>query len=298
MQVNLNRRDSNLVFASKSMYRNFQHFMIDSGPALVAGLGIMRAHEPFELIAPNPLPVERKFMKMMEIPPDKKFVDIRTCTSKILFLPLHGPPLIYPPDHFDFFSNRIQMHRPPSTHVPAKKYAIFAARDIGSRNIANEQEVIAELERYVKKHLDLEFKVFKGSQYSLEEAAELFRYADLIVGVHGGAMAHMMFATKCPVIEIAGYFLANAELWKTYYQCGWLGATVKHISIKKRNGKCDMSELNLALELYRTNKRPERCMEVVDTATNSMLVLRDGPWEIDNNLDKWKQWKPAMEAGN
>jgi capsular polysaccharide biosynthesis protein len=231
-------------------------------------------------------------MKMMEIPADKKFVDVRTCTSKILFLPLHGPPLIYPPDHFDFFSNRIQMHRPPSTRVPARKYAIFAARDNGSRNIANEKEVIAELERYVKKHLDLEFVVFKGSQYSLEEAAELFRYADLIVGVHGGAMANMMFATKCTVIEIAGYVQANDELWKTYYQSGWLGATVKHISIKKRNGRCDMSELHMALEFYRTNKRPERCMEVVDTATNSMLVLRDGPWEIDNNLIKFKQWKP------
>ena len=141
-------------------------------------------------------------------------------------------------------------------------------RDIAYRELANEAFVLNVLREYLAEHApSLELLVFSAQKYSFQESVDIMRSADLVVGVHGGAMANTIFAPgNATIIEFCRAKPGDPP-WTSYFSNGW--ETRTHICVQRRLISCDnvvtsivdVDELTAALNLWRTGERPAICHE-------------------------------------
>jgi hypothetical protein len=81
--------------------------------------------------------------------------------------------------------------------VSARPAIVYAARrNVTMRNLvaADEEAVLASLSALASAH-DLELVAFDGTQKDIQATIRLFRRAQVVVGVHGGALSNILFCT-------------------------------------------------------------------------------------------------------
>lgn len=281
-----------LVFAARSGYRGFQHFILDPSAWLVASHRVLAPYEPWDYIHPTPLDIEEKLLKILRIPvpPVKQYIDGLVCSKKGIFVPLQMRQLQQAPETFDIVQQRFGEYPLPQ-QPPA---VVFLSRDNAGRDIVNVDEAKEVLQTFIKANRpDLRFVEFRASQNTLEQTMALMRSAVLFVGSHGGAFANIIFGPpQAGVIEFCGYMDPTAEVWKSYWYYGW--CSLRHICVQKapdrKSPRINLNDFRAALQLWHTGQQHPLCYSAFNPQTGEVLVQVEHPIHIDF-VRKFEQYR-------
>ena len=173
---------------------NFYHWLIESLPrsqmAEEAGWPVER----FDHVLVNELlePFHHETLARLGVRPEQ----IRRCRKRqvcqvecLVVPPVPGPPEAPGPWVVGFLRQRLGPASPP----PAGRRLFLSRARINRRHLVNEAEILAVL-------APLGFEVFRPEEHSFADQAAAFAGAECIVGVHGAAFSHVVFAPEGAVV--------------------------------------------------------------------------------------------------
>ena len=283
--------EEELVLLTRAGYPSFQHFVLDPLVNVVAHQYIIPHAKPvFNYLIPDETKVYQlaggDSKRIMSVPDSNA-----ACSKKgvwfnlvVALSPPRNPLDPYhrlPFQHAMIVSHFERIFKASRVPVPKRRRVVYLQRgkktpdsssrlyrEISYREVANEELVLKAMREYLAEHSqDLELVVFSALKYSFEETVDIMRSADLIIGVHGGAMANAIFApSNATIIEFCRAKQGDPP-WTSYFSNGL--ETRTHICVQRRLVSCDnlvtsivdLDELVAALDLWRTGKRPDICHE-------------------------------------
>ena len=215
-----------LWVSSLGPYYTFQHFVLDKLPELLV------ARELLSSIAdPKFLTVlDRRSLEILEfLGFDKDFIvtpnpEKSSCARKLLInSPVpgkYGFPMSEnfprPPELFKFASNKFSRKYEKEIRRDLIVYLDRGKASLTSTLISNIEEV-----KYTLKQNNQKLKVVSidAARLKVRDVVNVMQRARVIVGIHGGQMANIIFAQadkNTSIIEIAG----RQTYWKSYYYNG------------------------------------------------------------------------------
>lgn len=121
-----------------------------------------------------------------------------------------------PPELFKYASNQFSLKYGLNVQRNLIIYLERGASSISSTHISNIRQFKSTLKRNTKK---LKFVTIDVARMRIEDVVNIMQRAKIVVGIHGGQMANIIFAQadkNTSVIEIAG----RQTYWKSYYYDG------------------------------------------------------------------------------
>ena len=276
--------EDELVLLTRAGYPSFQHFILDPLVNVVAHQHIIPHARPmfrplisdeakvFELAGGNT-------SRVFNVPDAQA-----GCSKKGVWFnifcalsPPRDPKDPYhrlPFQHAMIVSHFEQTFRKTRT-APPKRRVLYLQRGHGTRgyrDVANEDKVLEVLRQFLQEHAPhLELIPYKASAFSFPQTVDLMHSADLIIGVHGGAIANAVFATpNTTIIEFCRAAPGDPP-WTSYFSNG-LESRPFHVCVQRRLMQCgssrttyvDLDELRASLNLWRTKQMPNICFKTKD----------------------------------
>lgn len=185
-----------LVLASTGGDTYF-HWITDVLPRL--GLARRGGHDPasFDWVLVNGLthPFQQETLKHIGIPKNRclsfRKTELAYEMEEALLPSLPGVPGVVPPETVDFLRNAFP------TGKNARSRKIFIGRSAAKhRVLIHEKEIWAQLQKRGYESVDC-------GKMSVQEQAEVFGAADVVVGAHGAALTNLVFCRPgTPVVEL------------------------------------------------------------------------------------------------
>jgi len=211
-------------------YISFQHFIIDKLPHILMAYDMLKGNHKAKLL----LHVDQRGIEVLRyLGLDvKRFVDISTqrsfCADKLwMHAPLPGkfggsdrPPELFHQLALAFQERRNQLEEGKKV---TRDKVIVLTRAADHNSISNMKELLARLRKTGMQVLQVD-----AASRSIVYLSKIMSGARVVVGVHGGQMANIIFAVPdrgTAVIEIAG----RQTPFKTYYYGGQAAALDYHV---------------------------------------------------------------------
>ena len=215
-----------LWIASLGPYYTFQHFIIDKLPDFlvaqkllhnVSGAKFLMVTDKRIIEILEYLGIDKK--SIIDVDPERSF-----CSKRLLFnAPIpgkYGFPASTnyprPPELFKYASDQFTLKRTEESKRDLIVYLNRGKSNTVSHQITNIRQVKSVLKRNAHQ---LKYKDIDPGSLSIKELVSVMQRARVIVGIHGGQMANIVFAQaskNTTIIEIAG----RQTYWKSYYYNG------------------------------------------------------------------------------
>lgn len=222
--------------ASLGPYYTFQHFVLDKLPELLVAHDLLRSIPNFKYLTI----VDKRSLEILEfLGLHKNLItnarqDKSICAKKLVVnAPLPGKygfssdeNFPRPPELFKYASHKFQLNSNGAEAV--QNLIVYLDRGASapkSTKISNIREIKSVLKR---NNFNLTFLSINPSQLSIKDLVATMQKARVIVGVHGGQMANIVFAKaskNTKIIEIAG----RQTYWKSYYYNGMSSVFDYHV---------------------------------------------------------------------
>jgi hypothetical protein len=155
---------------------------------------------PMILYVANSFPAAKEELLRALLPPTVELKRIsdrsRVEAYQFVFLPYLAIERFgyLPPEYLEFFRSRVFAHFGISKDAPKKRKLLISRRRATKRRIVNEESLSNELGRQGFETVCLE-------ELSLGQQAALFNEAEVVVGLHGAQLAHLVYSSNCKVVE-------------------------------------------------------------------------------------------------
>jgi len=176
---------------------NFYHWLIESLPRLRLAAEAGWPVERFDHVLVNELlePFHHETLAQLGVRPEQ----IRRCrknrvcrVERLVVPPVPGPPGAPEPWVVEFLRARLR----PAGAPPAPRRLFLSRAGINRRHLVNEPELLAALAARG-------FEVFRPEERAFAGQAAAFAAAECVVGVHGAAFSHLVFAPPgATVVEL------------------------------------------------------------------------------------------------
>lgn len=215
-----------LWVASLGPYYTFQHFVIDKLPDILVAHKLLQNMSGAKYL----MVTDKRIIEILEFLGINKSMILNAdptrsfCSRRLLFnAPLPGKygfaaTVNYPrpPELFKYASDQFALRNNKGSKQDLIVYLDRGSVSTRSHQISNIGEVKAVLKRNIYR---LKYKQIDASRMSVKNLVSVLQRARIIVGIHGGQMANIIFAQAnkgTSIIEIAG----RQTYWKSYYYNG------------------------------------------------------------------------------
>lgn len=215
-----------LWVASLGPYYTFQHFLLDKLPELLVARELLASIPEARYLTV----LDRRSLEILEfLGFNKDFIvtanpEKSSCAQNLLLnTPLpgkYGFPMSVnfprPPELFKYASNQFSLEYGMGVQRNLLIYLERGKTSLSSTHISNIKEIKSTLKQNNRK---LKVVSIDAALMSIKDVVKLMQSAKIIVGIHGGQMANIIFAqadTNTSIIEIAG----RQTYWKSYYYNG------------------------------------------------------------------------------
>jgi hypothetical protein len=224
-----------LWVANYGPYISFQHFVVDKLPSILAAYEMLRENSHAKLLI-HADSRGRELVEHLNLNMSK-FIFILSAKKKFcakylwMDTPLPGKygletrDYARPPEIFNELSHAfLRRHDLKTLQSNTRNTIVVLSRDRDKDHIFNFDKVVA----LVKKRTGMQVFNINTSQMSFAKLSKIMLGARIIIGIHGGQMANIVFARPdrgTAVIEIVG----RQTLFKSYYYGGMSAALDYHV---------------------------------------------------------------------
>jgi capsular polysaccharide biosynthesis protein len=222
------------VLVKRPWYRNFGHFLVD----LMAILPAIRASGiSIDNIIYGDVP-SGSLRGLMEKNASWHFPEANviwasdqeniTCEKLLYPQPVHVPPLFKHPIAMDYARDAIQ-HMFQVEETPKFGRRLYISRgQVGTRQIVNEEETWHFLQ-------SKDFEIIYPENHSISEQVNMFRNAEIVVGVKGAAFTNLIFSNR----STSAIVLAHPEFIDPFFWdlCGYSGSNYSEIYCRRADDR-------------------------------------------------------------
>jgi len=215
-----------LWVASLGPYYTFQHFILDKLPELLVARELLASIREARYLTI----LDRRSLEILEfLGFNKEFIataspEKSSCAQNLLVnTPLPGKygfamleNFPRPPELFKYASTQFSLEYGMGVQRDLIIYLERGKTSLSSNHISNIKDVKSTLKQNSRK---LKVVSIDPALMKVKDLVKVMQSAKIVVGVHGGQMANIMFAqpdTNTSIIEIAG----RQTYWKSYYYNG------------------------------------------------------------------------------
>ena len=159
---------------------------------------------------------------------------------------------------------RVFAHVRPVGVTSGRLNAVLIDRaDRGARRCTNHAEMDARVHGFAQDN-SMGYTKFVGSEFTLREAQEIFKDAEIVVAPHGGALLNMIFMQPgMSVVEI-GYYERNASAYRSMRHPPWYFVMAQILGLRYQlvlapgsyNGHIDCPVDTVLKSMYKAVKGP------------------------------------------
>ncbi len=212
----------------RSIYNNYYHTLFDNLPRLYLISQYLQETPLTLLISSPPTSLEKELIEILypnkftfKVVEQSKFYQVENLVFSP-FMTRHFCGFL-PQEYLEFLTQKLCPKRPRNKI----KRIYISRKNVVSRHIANEEELLQFLEPYG-------FQCYVLDDLSLEEQVELFYDAEIVIAPHGAALSNLLYSYQVKLLEIFPtievipyyYYLCKSQNHSYRYWCNTRNADV------------------------------------------------------------------------